>query len=148
MRLVAVSFSRTEDTRGLLSSLISSANRTLRVMVMAITSDALAEALIRAKIRGVDVAVIIDDEYKTGSGSDYSRLLEAGIDIRSDNSRRLMHHKVIVVDGHITATGSYNWSAAAEESNWENVIVMDSDVIASMYVEEFNRIWEQTKPGE
>lgn len=40
-----------------------------------------------------------------------------------------MPHKVMIVDDHITATGSYNWSASAEDKNWENIIILESSAI-------------------
>lgn len=145
--IIAVSFSRYEYTRGQLVDWISKANKTVYVMVMAFTADQLADALITAHNRGVNVTVIIDDQYKTSAGSEYQRILNAGIDIRTDNSWRLMHHKVMVVDGYIIVTGSYNWSAAAEDDNWENIIILESTTISDTYMEEFNRIWQQTTPG-
>jgi sugar-specific transcriptional regulator TrmB len=142
--LVAVSFSRTEDTSSLLQYWIDRANETVYVMVMLITQDELAAALIDAYERGVEVKVIIDDEWLYASGSDYQRILDAGIDIRDDNRAGLMHHKVMIIDGYVVVTGSYNWSWSAEESNDENVIILKSSVIAQAYLEEFNRIWEGT----
>lgn len=128
--------------------MIEEANETIYVMVMALTADELADSLIAAHSRGVNVTIIIDDDYKTSSGSDYQEILYAGVDIRTDNSWRLMHHKVLVVDGNITVTGSYNWSASAEDNNWENIIVLESSTISNIYLEEFNWIWLQTTPGE
>ena len=78
--LIAVSFSRTEDTSSLLQYWIDRANNTIYVMVMCITQDELADALIEAHNRGVDVKVIIDDDWLYASGSDYETLLTAGID--------------------------------------------------------------------
>jgi len=66
--LVAVSFSRTEDTSSLLQYWIDRANKTVYVMVMLITQDELAAALIDAYERGVEVKVIIDG-YVVVTGS-------------------------------------------------------------------------------
>jgi len=145
--LIAVSFSRTEDTSSLIRRWIDRANESIRVMVMLITQDELADSLIEAYRRGVDVDVIIDDDWLYKTGSDYKRLLEAGVDIRGDNRPGLMHHKVVVIDGCIVITGSYNWSRSAEESNDENIIILRSSLIAEEYLEEFNRIWAETTPG-
>lgn len=147
IRLINISFSRTEYARGVLIDLIERANKTIYVMVMALTADELADSLIAAYIRGVNVTIIIDNNYKTSSGSDYQDILDAGVDIRTDNTTRLMHHKVMVVDGYFTITGSYNWSASAEDKNWENIIVLKSKIISDIYLEEFYRIWQQTTPG-
>ncbi|KYH38939.1 MAG: conserved exported protein of unknown function [Candidatus Bathyarchaeota archaeon B23] len=121
-------------------------------MVMLITQDELADALIDAYERGVEVKVIIDDDWLYSSGSDYERILDAGVDIRGDNRAGLMHHKVMIIDGYVVVTGSYNWSVSAEDSNDENVIVLRSSRVAEEYLEEFDRIWsgtvKPTKEGE
>jgi len=142
--LVAVSFSRTEDTSQLLQYWIGRANETIRLMVMLITQDELADTLIAANSRGIDIDVIIDDEWLFSSGSDYQQILDAGVDIRGDDRGALMHHKVMIIDGYVVMTGSYNWSTSAEDRNDENIIILKSETLAQSYLEEFNRIWEQT----
>ena len=81
---VTVSFSRPEDTSSLLQYWIGKANVTIQLMVMLTTQDELASSLIDAHERGVDVDVIIDDDWYSSSGSDYQDILDAGIDIRGD----------------------------------------------------------------
>jgi len=45
-------------------------------------------------------------------------------------------------------TGSFNFSANATESNDENVIIIDNPQIASLYMQEFERIWNiATEPN-
>lgn len=141
---VTVSFSRPEDTSSLLQYWIGKANVTIRLMVMLITQDELASSLIDAHERGVDIDIIIDDDWYSSSGSDYQGILDAGIDIRGDERGGLMHHKVMIIDGYIIVTGSYNWSASAEDSNDENILILKSTVIANEYIDEFNRILSQT----
>lgn len=144
LTLVAVSFSRTEDTSALLQYWLGRANETVRLMVMLITQDELADALIATYSRGVDVDIIIDSDWLNSTGSDYQQILDAGIDIRGDDRSGLMHHKVLIIDGYVVVMGSYNWSAAAEDRNDENLIILNSEVLAQTYLEEFNRLWEQT----
>jgi phosphatidylserine/phosphatidylglycerophosphate/cardiolipin synthase-like enzyme len=52
-----------------------------------------------------------------------------------------MHNKVIVVDERYVITGSLNFSTNAEESNDENVIIIDNAEIAKLYMQDFDRIW-------
>jgi hypothetical protein len=143
--LLAISFSRTQDTSSLISQWIGKANHTIRLLLYCITQDKLADSLISAKDRGIDVDIVIDDDNVNMSGSDYQELLNAGIDIRDDSYSGLMHHKVMIIDDSVVATGSYNWSAAAEDSNYENLILLRSSEIADLYHAEFERIWNQTK---
>jgi gas vesicle protein len=93
------SFSRTEDTSALLGHWIGRANKSIRLMVMLITHDGLADALIAAHDRGVEVDVVIDSDWKYSTGSDYGEILAAGVDIRGDERGGLMHHKVMVITG-------------------------------------------------
>jgi len=78
---VDISFSRTNDTSSLLQYWIGRANETIRVMIYLITQDELTDALIEAHQRGVDVDVVIDDDWLYVSGSDYQEILDAGVDI-------------------------------------------------------------------
>jgi phosphatidylserine/phosphatidylglycerophosphate/cardiolipin synthase-like enzyme len=141
---VSTSFSRTQDTAYLLQQWIRKANYTIKLMLYLITQDSLAESLISAKNRGIDIDAIIDDEWISASGSDFQTLLNSGIDIRSDNRAGTMHHKIMIIDDYIIVTGSYNWSNTAEDSNDENIIILKSESISSLYLSEFNRIWSQT----
>ncbi len=69
--LIDFSFSRTDDTSTLLMDWIDGANETIQIMVMLITHNELADALIGAHNRGIDVDVIIDDDWYFSPGSDY-----------------------------------------------------------------------------
>lgn len=144
---VDASFSRIEDTSAILGHWIGRANESIRLMVMLITHDGLADALMAAHDRGVEVDIIIDSDWRYSTGSDYGEILDAGVDIRGDDRGGLMHHKVMVIDEHVIITGSYNWSSSAEDSNDENCLFLKSRSIAEVYLTEFDRIWDQTTPG-
>ncbi|MBS7620490.1 DUF1669 domain-containing protein [Candidatus Bathyarchaeota archaeon] len=139
--IIAVSFSRTESTSQLLRYWIGRANLSIIVVVYAFTQDALGDALIEAKNKGVEVQIIIDNKYVNLQGSEFNRLKEAGILIKSDTRSADMHHKFIIIDGYIVGTGSYNWSQAAEEENDENLILLRSRNLADKYISEFKRLW-------
>ncbi|MEM3081121.1 MAG: phospholipase D family protein [Nitrososphaerota archaeon] len=136
-------FSKPQDCASLIIAKIDSASQYVHVMVYSFTSDQLADALIRAKNRGVDVKVVIESQQANVAGSEYQRLTAAGIDVRLDGNPQLMHHKVAVIDGVIVLTGSYNWSAAAENDNDENLIIIEDPSVAAAYEAEFQRVWGQ-----
>ena len=54
-----------------------------------------------------------------------------------------MHNKLIIVDERIVITGSLNFSTNAEESNDENVIIIENPDVAKLYLQDFDRIWTQ-----
>lgn len=55
--------------------------------------------------------MVIEEENAYSKGSEYRRLLDAGVDVRADGNPSLMHHKVMIIDGEVVVTGSYNWRA-------------------------------------
>jgi phosphatidylserine/phosphatidylglycerophosphate/cardiolipin synthase-like enzyme len=127
----------------LLAGLIDSARYRIHVAIFSFTSDVLAEALIRAHMRGVEVLVVIELDQASVRGSEYGRLKASGVDVRIDGNPYLMHHKFMVIDDRSVVTGSYNWSAAAEDRNDENLVVIVSEDINHSYESEFQRIWSQ-----
>jgi phosphatidylserine/phosphatidylglycerophosphate/cardiolipin synthase-like enzyme len=135
------SFSRTGDTSAVLRRWMGRANSTIRVAIYSFTSDTLGDALVAAKARGIDVQVYYEGDNLDGSGSEYQKLVAAGVSVRADVRSALMHHKFMVVDDRIVATGSYNWSASAEDSNDENLVVIRSGFLAKDYLAEFSRLW-------
>ncbi len=144
--VIAVSFSRTSDTAALLSYWIGRSNTTIRAAVYSFTYDSLGNAIIAAKKRGVDVDFYIDNQYVSSMGSEYPRLLAAGVDVRADTRSADMHHKFIVIDDVIVGTGSFNWSDNAENSNDENLVIIKSSSLAQQYLGEFTRMWSTSTP--
>ncbi|QKJ09294.1 hypothetical protein HRD68_00270 (plasmid) [Yersinia massiliensis] len=57
---------------------------------------------------------------------------------------QIFHHKFAVIDNKSVQTGSFNYSAAANKSNAENVIYLrGSPAAAAAYTQEFNRRWAE-----
>ena len=56
-----------------------------------------------------------------------------------------LHHKVFIIDDETVVLGSYNFSANADESNDENLLVIHSADIAKDFVSEFNRVYNQAQ---
>jgi len=61
-----------------------------------------------------------------------------GIPVRADYQYAIMHNKFIVVDGQTVELGSFNFTAAAEDKNAENVIVLHDSAVAQRYSQEWN----------
>lgn len=57
----------------------------------------------------------------------------------------LMHNKFMVFDGQQVQTGSINYSDAGFHKNFENMIVLNSEELASRYVEYFDYILNTSK---
>jgi phosphatidylserine/phosphatidylglycerophosphate/cardiolipin synthase-like enzyme len=90
--------------------------------------------------------VMDDDQINSNQGTEYDSFRQAGVDVRRDGNAGQMHHKVIIIDRTIVITGSYNFSASAEQHNDENVVIINNPEVASQYMAEFQRVYEQAHP--
>jgi phosphatidylserine/phosphatidylglycerophosphate/cardiolipin synthase-like enzyme len=143
---VEVYFSPDDGVSDHLAALISQAGTSINFLAYSFTSDPLAEAMHQRAAAGVVVNGVFDEsQYFSNTGTEFDRFRESGIDVRVDANPGLMHHKVIILDESIVVTGSYNFSANAEERNDENVIILYSPEIAAQYVQEFRKIFDQAE---
>lgn len=124
-----------------LRSLLEGARRDAGACIYTITDDRISRALLDAHHRGVKIRIVTDDEKVDDEGSDIRRLTHAGIPIVVDGSSALMHHKFLVVDHSIVATGSYNWTRSAADGNQENLVVSSDPRLVASFQAEFERLW-------
>ncbi|MEA1979084.1 MAG: phospholipase D-like domain-containing protein [Chloroflexota bacterium] len=138
---VEVYFSPDDHVLQRLLSLLTAAEESIEFLAFSFTSDPLAEALIARGADGVRVRGVMERDQVNNSGGEFGNLVLAGLDLRLDANQNKMHHKVILIDGEIVVTGSYNFSRNAEEKNDENVLIFHSVEIAQQYLLEFERIY-------
>ncbi len=108
--------------------------------------DAVAEALVRAKKRGVVVRWLTDNDYGLGVDKNpghgqFEVLMRAGIPVKSDKGRDLMHNKFIVFDKKFVWTGSTNLTVNGTQKNNNNVIVLRSKELAGIFDRQFDEMW-------
>jgi phosphatidylserine/phosphatidylglycerophosphate/cardiolipin synthase-like enzyme len=100
------------------------AKRTIHVQAYSFTSAPIAQALVDAKRRGVDVEAVLDKSNKTEKYSAATFLVNAGIPTYIDAKHAIAHSKNIIVDGSLVMTGSFNFTKAAEEKNAETSLIL------------------------
>ena len=98
------------------------------------TSRPISTALVKAVERGVTVRAVLD--AKTNDDPDRTEgdeLAEAGATVLWDKSHAIAHDKVMTIGTNTVITGSFNWSAAAEKSNGENLLVLRGKELTERY---------------
>jgi len=137
-----VYFSPDDGVLARLLELVADAQKSIYFLAYSFTSDDLAEAIRARGQQGVVIKGVFEkDQYQSNTGTEYDNLLGAGFDMRLDANPRHMHHKVIIIDEAVVITGSYNFSASAENRNDENLLIIFNPEIASLYLEEFWRVF-------
>jgi mitochondrial cardiolipin hydrolase len=126
--------------------LIEGARATLDVCVFTITDDRIARALVDAHHRGKKIRIITDDEKSFDLGSDVERFTGVGLEVRLDRSPAHMHHKFVLIDRALLATGSYNWTRSAADFNHENLLVSDDRRHVEPYNKVFDELWRELSP--
>ena len=124
---------------------IDGAKKSIKVMAYGFTATNLAEALVRAKRRGVDVGLIQDEKSAQNNRETLPILLAAGIDVRSDGKHAIQHNKVMLIDDDIVITGSYNFTKSAEKRNAENIMIVRSSYAAKRYADNWKLHWDHSE---
>ncbi|MEN9933458.1 MAG: hypothetical protein RLZZ387_37 [Chloroflexota bacterium] len=119
---------------------VAAARREVRFMAFSFTSQPIAEAMIARGAVGVSVRGVVERQNAAGTGSVLGLLRAGGVATHEDGACYLLHHKVIVIDGQVVITGSYNFTRGAEQTNDENLLVLEDAGLARLYLEEFARL--------
>jgi len=124
----------------------TSARREILAAIYEFTDSQIADALVAAAARHVDVWVLMDQSESRERGSQTFRVAEtlgahARLRAGVNGTSGILHDKFAVVDGARVLTGSFNWTYSAEDRNWENLVVIDSVPVAQAYAQEFHHIW-------
>lgn len=133
-------FSPRHGIESIIAELVRDASSNVRFMAFSFTSDRIGEAMIALARRGVSVRGIMEERGSFSEFSEYMKFRVEGIDVAIRRGRGVMHHKVIVIDGRIVITGSFNFSRGADAVNDENIVIIESEEIARAYIDEFNRV--------
>lgn len=130
-----------------LIALINSAQTSIHIASFEFNLPRVAQALIEAHQRGVDVRWVTDDENglkidnQPGRGQ-FAVLTGAGIEVKDDAGRSaLMHNKFWIFDRQIVWTGSTNITVNGIYKQNNNVLVIRSPKIAYIYEREWEELW-------
>jgi len=140
-RIVVVFTSEDPALENAIVPIVQSATKSIRFLTFSFTDFPLADAMSQRFKAGVDVAGVFEKVGSETEAAELRTLMCRSVPVKQDGNPGFLHHKVIVVDERIVITGSMNYSTNAEESNDENVIIIDNTEIARLYLQEFERVW-------
>lgn len=146
---VQVGFSPEGSARQLVLDTIDGARQSIQMLAYAFQSKDIAQALMRAHDRGVEVRVVVDKKRNAVNASlaVMDTVSRHGIALRTNDHFHLHHDKAIIVDGHTVETGSFNFAPSAETRNSENVVVIKGmPEVAQQYLAHWQSRWDLGKP--
>jgi phosphatidylserine/phosphatidylglycerophosphate/cardiolipin synthase-like enzyme len=126
---------------------ISTARKEVLVQAYSFTSKPIAKALLDAKKRGVKIEAVLDKSNATAKYSAATFLYNAGIPVYIDSAHAIAHNKIMIIDGRILITGSFNFTSAAESKNAENLLVLKGNqALVDQYIRNYEMHKSHSEP--
>ena len=138
-------FSPDQGATALVVKAIGESRESIRVAAYSFTSRPIAQTLVDACDRGVDIRIVFDKSQRTNSL--LKRFFDAScVQTRMNDRYAIMHNKFMIIDGITLETGSFNFTKAAERRNAENVLVIHDDPqLVKDYMQQWENLWQQGK---
>ncbi len=121
--------------------LIKQAKQYIYIPTFILTHQAVFDALLEAKDRGVVVKVIIDATSTGVTHSKVGALRKSGVELKTENYAGKMHAKTMIIDDEYLIVGSANFSDSAENKNDENMLIIQNSKFAKLYRDYFEYFW-------
>jgi len=148
-------FSHSDNIPALLITLINNETKSIKAAYYTFTLESIADALIEAHHKGIDIEIIIDSSCLKNKPNAIKKLQTNNIKLfvyycPFQEFKSLMHHKFMIFDSQpsyttgftesLVVTGSFNCTKAAAERHWENIVVLEDQVAKSSFNLEFENL--------
>ncbi len=138
-------FSPSDGAMGQVISEVNAADESIYFAIFSFTDDGLRDAIIARKEAGVTVQGIFDQFQAGNDSSDDEALCAAGIPIKIEDFRGMLHDKFMVIDTSgtdpVVVTGSMNWSDSGANANDENTLIIHDAETAQAYLAAFQALY-------
>ena len=112
---------------------LKSAKSSVLVQAYWFTSPSIAKALVEVHKRGVKVEVILDRSRTEMENEQAEFIVQNDVPTFIDDKHTTAHNKVIIIDGNVVITGSFNFTDQSENENAENLLVIRDKGIADKF---------------
>ena len=152
---IQVFFTPGDDAAGNIIKAINGARQQVLVQAFSFTHPGIAQALVAAHKRGVDVRLIADlDQTRKIRRNQIAAIAAAGVPVWLDGEHMGAHNKVMIIDADSNniadvgvITGSYNFTNAAQYRNAENVLLIRGNrSLATAYQRNWQRHLPHARP--
>lgn len=114
---------------------IKQAKKQILVQAYVFSDLSIAQALIRAKQRGLDVKIILDKSQLKGKFTLLNFFRKHKISVVIGCLPGIAHNKIIIIDNDTVITGSYNYTRSATKRNAENLLIIKDSGLAKVYMQ-------------
>lgn len=136
---------------------MDAATRELLISVQELDHAPIAQAMIRARRRGVRVHMIMEQDYlreaKVPAANSLGtqainrdllmEVLQVGVDAKADYNPNIFHQKFVIRDRQAVLTGSTNFTTTGVTKNLNHIAIIDDVTVAREYAAE----WRELRKG-
>lgn len=138
-----------DDTPKSIFDAINNAKVSLKIKMFIFSDPDLIRAVIAAKVRGVDVKVMLNPARRSGEEENEEtrkKLEEAGIDVKDSNPEfGITHEKSMVVDDETAFIKSLNWATKNLTSTRDYAIITNHKHEVEEVITGFESDWNRQK---
>jgi len=117
---------------------IGTAQHSIELEGYCFTSRPIGDALLAARRRGVNVTLVLDAAQTSEHRQEARELTRAGVLVYLDASHAVSRNQVILIDNLTVIAGSFDFIAAADETNAENILILrNHSQLQSAYQDNF-----------
>lgn len=125
---------------GRIKSLLRSAKKSIRIAMYVLTRRDIANELIHAYKRGINVEVVIDPNTEQGDNEKTEKMLcDAHFPFNINTGPGLLHYKLAIIDNEILINGSSNWTVGGLSRNDDCFMIVHS--LTKEQLEKLNMMW-------
>jgi len=136
---MAIFFSPGAKCERIICNYVALAQKEIKILAYTIDSIPFLNMLLEAAKNGVSVTIVMDYRASKKLRWNLGYAIQKGLNIYATDYFNAMHCKVLIIDNLHTITGSYNFTANAQNSNLENLIVFrDNTDLNHFYTQLFN----------
>jgi phosphatidylserine/phosphatidylglycerophosphate/cardiolipin synthase-like enzyme len=123
------------------------AQHSIEIEGRSLTSTSVADALLSAKSRGVQVTLLLDAAQTSEHREHARRLVKAGIPVYLDARHAVADNRVILIDERIVITGSFSFTESSAPQNAGNLLILhDQPQLQSSYENDFRLHVRHSQP--
>lgn len=130
-----------------LIQIIENSKKTVDIAIFTVTDKDIISHLCFATKRGVKVRLITDKKQTNSikyQKDCIQKLIMNEIPVKINSHSGFMHLKLIISDNTTVATGSYNYTKAADRSNDEVVVFINNKKLATEWTKKFETMWHDS----
>jgi phospholipase D len=142
---INICFTPPSGCANLIANEIHNAHKTIHVQAFDFTSEIIANAIIKAKKRGVKIHMLLDRVNKNNPHSKMLDFEKASINVLIDKVAGIAHNKIIIIDKTKVITGSFNFTKGADIRNTENVLLINDEKIAEIYLKNWHSRYDKIR---